>query len=288
MRARSAAAASHRKISLSPRWADVKNVVIVATHHKTGTVWMRSVFLRIAKKLGVPFLFIEQLSGTDPAALVAPSIIFDNHAAFHNCRWLLKRPDSRIIHLIRDPRDVIISGMAYHRTASEPWLLRPRQSFGGLTYQEKINSLPDDQARYIFEMHNSANKTIRAMKKWNYKRKNSFECRYEDLIKDTNMEIFTSALLCLGFEGEELDICRKIFKRNSLFGKAKPNKSHHIRSGDPRQWMHTFNPLLAKEFVAQFGDVLIELGYEPDNAWVDAVPPTSEDGHALARQELGV
>jgi hypothetical protein len=43
--------------------------------------------------------------------------------------------------VIRDPRDVIVSGANYHCKADEPWLHIPEKRFGGLTYHQKINSL---------------------------------------------------------------------------------------------------------------------------------------------------
>jgi hypothetical protein len=178
--------------------------------------------------------------------------------------------------------------MHYHRTADEPWLHKPWRSFDGLTYQEKINSLEDDQARYIFEMRYSARKAIRAMRKWNYKRANTFECRYEHLITDFEAEIFTEVLRHLGFEDHELESGRHIFGANSLFGKKGKNGGAHVRSGEGQQWKRTFNSELASEFIEQFGKVLIDLGYEPDNSWVDELRPAAQDReHSDARGHGG-
>ncbi len=272
---------------------DVKQVAVIATHHKTGTVWMRSVFQRIAKNLKLKFSFVEELQGTKPEALTVPSIILADHSAFPNCRWLLKHPESRLFHLIRDPRDIVVSAMHYHRTAAEPWLHKPWRSLGGMTYQDKINSLQDDQARYVFEMRNIAKQTIKAMRKWNYKRANSFECRYENLIDDREMTIFTEALLHLGFERHELEMCCNVFRKKSLFGLRKESSNGHVRSGAAQQWKKVFNSELANEFVAQFRNVLVDLGYERDNSWVDDFTPSSEESgpanlHSLGDQALKV
>jgi hypothetical protein len=267
--------------------SSVKNVAVIATHHKTGTVWMRSVFQRIAKSLKLKFVYVKELEGRGKDALIVPSIILADHSAFPNCRWILKHPETRIFHLIRDPRDVVVSAMHYHRTADEPWLHKPWRSFDGLTYQEKTNSLQDDHARYIFEMRYSARKTIRAMRKWNYKRTNSFEGRYEDLIADFEAETFTKILRHLGFDDHELESGRQIFQANSLFGMNAKDRRPHIRSGEGQQWKSTFNPDLANEFIAQFGRVLIDLGYEPDNTWIGELRPApnenaSSDMHGVA------
>lgn len=57
----------------------------------------------------------------------------------------------RGLHLIRDPRDVILSGMHYHLRAPEKWLHDPEPDYGGLSYQEKLNSL-DGDGRLFLEM----------------------------------------------------------------------------------------------------------------------------------------
>lgn len=265
----------------------MKHVAVIATHHKTGTVWMRTVFQRIAKKIGIKFLFVQELAGTGPAALDVPSIVLADHSVFPNCRWMLKHPQTRILHLIRDPRDVVVSAMHYHRTAIEPWLHKPWRSFGGMTYQEKINSLEDDQARYIFEMQNSARQVIRAMRKWNYKRKNAIECKYEDLIADYEAKKFTEVLRNLGFEDHELKICRKVFLAKSLFGKNKKNGHQHIRSGEGQQWKSAFNAELAEQFIARFDDVLVDLGYEADNAWIGKLRSSLEEDVLSVSRQVG-
>jgi hypothetical protein len=162
---------------------------------------------------------------------------------------MLKHPQVRILHLIRDPRDVVVSAMHYHRTATEPWLHKPWRSFGGMTYQEKINSLENDQARYIFEMQNSARQVIRAMRKWNYKRKNTIECRYENLITDYEAKTFTEILRHLGFEDHELKTGRKVFLAKSLFGNSKKNGHQHIRSGEGQQWKRACWLILAMRLI---------------------------------------
>jgi hypothetical protein len=240
---------------------------IIATHHKTGTVWMGTIFRKIAKVLNLKLMVVQRSVGLAQEALVLPSVVINQHSDFVKSRWMPEHPQCRIFHLIRDPRDIILSAMRHHLTAKEAWLHKPMRSFGGLTYQEKINSLPDDQSRYMFEMQNSAKRAIRDIRKWNYAMPNSIECRYEDLIGDVEMTRFTEVLLHLGIEDHELYVCRDIIRNNSLFGKVAKKRQAHIHSGHAQQWKGSFNASLAAEFIERFGDVLIELGYEKDNSW---------------------
>jgi hypothetical protein len=248
----------------------LKHYVVVATHHKTGSVWMRTVFRSIGRSLGLPFVSLNKSRSKKSGHSPAPAILFNDHSNFSNCPWALGDPRSRILHIIRDPRDVIISAMRYHLSAKESWLHEPRKAFRGMSYQQTLNSLPDDRSRYAFEMERSAMRVIRDMQNWDYTRPNCFECKYEELIADTSMDLVTSILIHLGFELKDLKTCRQIFWDNSLFGGLRGSRSPHIRSGELRQWESVFDESLAISFTARFPDALIRLGYEPDNSWAAA------------------
>jgi hypothetical protein len=245
----------------------VNSYALVATHHKTGSVWMRTVFSSIARALEIPFVNLSRKPYRGDR-FPSSAVVFDDHSKFTGCPWLLGDPRSRILHVIRDPRDVIISAMNYHRSAKENWLHSPRKVFDGLSYQQKINSLPDDFARYLFEMNKSSKQVIRDMQNWNYNRENGFECKYETLVADRGMELVTQALVHLGFDDKETEVSRSIFWDNSLFGALRDSRSDHIRSGEMRQWPAVFDRRLAEAFTKRFPRVLEDLGYEADDSWI--------------------
>lgn len=255
---------------------------IVVTHHKTGSTWTTMTFRSIGRALHIPLIDIAddevRHSTSMPSTIVPPVIVLDR-----NCRLvtgemgldkfasLLVNPDHRLFHMIRDPRDIVVSSVRYHRTSGEKWLRDPRKKYGGLSYQQKLNGFGDDTSRYQFEMDSSSRKVIEAMGKWNYDLPNCFECKYENLLLDTEMTLFSDISLHLGFTEPELEECRKWFWQRSLFGgiAAKKEKMPHIRSGKSSQWRTAFSYQIAREFVNRFGDVLVRLGYEPDNSWVE-------------------
>ena len=259
---------------------------LVATHHKTGSVWMRTVFRAIARNLSVPYVSLSNPRPGAPDQPPFPAIVFSDHSDFSKWPYPLEDERCRIFHLIRDPRDVLISAMHYHRTAKEKWLLKPRDSFQGMSYQEKINSLPDDRSRYLFEMERSAGRVIRDMLNWNYNRPNCFECKYEEIVGDREMRIVTNILRHFGLEGGELETSLRAFWDNSLFGALQGGQSVHIRSGERRQWPSVFDDVLQEEFLSRFPDALVRLGYEKDNSWHGSAPyavETADDGaNALA------
>jgi hypothetical protein len=261
----------------------MNNCVIVATHHKTGSVWMASTFKKICAALNIRFIHMKR-ERTRRASAKPPVVFFDGHSAFvRRARWMLDLPELRIFHLIRDPRDVVISAMNYHLVSDEPWLHKPQDRYHGKTYHQMINGLPDDRQRYLFEMENSASRVINDMRTWNYENPSSFECKYEDLIGDTEMLLFGQAADHLGFSPEEVVECRRRFWQASIFGGKSPRKESikHVRSGRAGQWSKVFDRDLANAFVAKFGDVLVTLGYEPDNSWTEALPSNRSNDHGL-------
>ena len=264
---------------------------IIATHHKTGSVWMNTTFREICARTGLPFVTIGPDSRIDPDHCAPPVVVSDIHSKFRRCRWILKDDSARIFHLIRDPRDVVISGMHYHRTSREKWLFVSRDKFGGTAYQAKLNSLPTELHRLVFEMDHAGGNTIRRMAQWDYRQSNSFECKYEDLIRDVEGTLFVRVAAHLGFAGEEIELCRRTFWDLAIFGGRAGGKRQdpHIRSGEGGQWRSVFDRATGEEFLARFGDVLVRLGYEQDNAWLDRLPrtvPRRHHGRDAAAQSI--
>lgn len=261
---------------------------VVVTHHKTGTIWMQTTFRQIAAKLGIRFVRVHSDDIVPAAELVPPMIFFERSGKFEEYPELSGDPRVKILHVIRDPRDIVISGMHYHRKAREGWLHEPSDRFGGQTYQAQINGLATDRARYVFEMDNRAATAIRTMLRWyDSAHGNCLECKYEDLIQDVDMVLFTRVAQHLGFSEDEARACRNAFWNNSLFGGMKERKDadEHIRSGEAGQWIDVFDKRLAREFARRFNRALVALGYETDKSWIDRLPRASPE--LDARQNAG-
>lgn len=247
----------------------MKSNVVVATHHKTGTVWMATVFKAIAKGLKATYVDFWSHYGVLDQRLAPPFILFNHDSLFLQHEDVLSRSDVRVLHLIRDPRDVLISGMHYHGTATEDWLHAPEPGSGGTTYQQRLNALATPHERYLFELDNASGATLEAMLDWHYERPNCIEVRYEDLRVDESLETWSRILSFLGFEEGEQALCRDAFWNHSLFGRLARANRVHIRSGDVAQWKTEFTPELAQAFLDRFPEVLQVTGYETDDSWVE-------------------
>ncbi len=251
-------------------------LLCVGTHHKTGTIWMRRVFRAIARELGIFSMFVHRSTPLSRIPQQGRALLFNWSSKFPPD--LLKQGTTRVLHMIRDPRDVLISGMKYHQIApvgGEEFLHSPREDLNGMTYQEHLISLPDDAARLQFEMGHKHRETISQMRDWDYQRPGNIELRYEDLIKDETCGLFENALRCFGFTEAEIAKGRQIFWNNSLFGGLKAPNSRdtrvnlHVRAGHAAQWKTALPRAVAQIYQRDYGDDLIALGYEKNKNWLN-------------------
>lgn len=216
----------------------------IGTHHKTGTVWMRRVVHKIREDQGVPLMPCYRAKAIDKAAETGPQMIVNWSSNFPH--RLMKMDHARFIHIIRDPRDVLLSGMRYHRVAPlkvEKFLTETRDEWGGLSYQDHLNALPDDVARLMFEMENKHDHTLQEMLDWPYGHPHAVEVKYEDLIEDTDCALFRKTLTGFNIEGLDIDRAVQSYWDLSLFGGlAKKDDREdrvalHVNSGAKAQWV---------------------------------------------------
>lgn len=241
--------------------------IVVCTHHKTGTVWMHLLFRDLAEKdprykflnlhLGRPEI-VESAEEPTP-------IFFEPRGKYSLATSIVE--DFVGLHVIRDPRDVIISGAHYHQKSSEAWLHVPDDEFGGRTYQEMINSLPQgDKLR--FEMERKGGATVRDMVEWNYDDERFLNVKYEDLVTDIDLSLFRRVFHFLQFDRLTTRLALRRTKLISIqFSDRARNR--HVRSGKPRQWETEFTRQDGERFVGRFESALLKLGYETDNSWVE-------------------
>ncbi len=191
-------------------------------------------------------------------------VLYDN-----NSLTIFDRENYVGSHMIRDPRDIIVSGYFYHLWTQEAWVHVVRPEWG-MTYQEKINSMSKDEGM-MFEMKNMGAVTIERMRVWNYNNPKMLEIRYEDLILNPD-EIFARLFHHWGVVPEWMDQCMEVSRRHHMTAKTgrklgEVDPKSHMRSGEPGQWRLHFTEEHKEYFKEKFGETLIALGYEKNNDW---------------------
>lgn len=264
----------------------------VATHHKTGTVWMHNLFRAIASRLAVPCLapvpspdprFVLKLSGPHMAsnAVLESTIQQASSGAFVLDRYRsftevpARIPGTRGIHLIRDPRDVLISATFYHLRSSEPWLHVAQPDFDGMTYQQALRSLPTLRDCLLFELKYHTGFVIDEMTTFP-PLANVSTVYYESLMGEDSLSVFEHLFAHLGFPRSARKVALGCAERESIQLNPTRRRSAHIRSGATRQWRMHFDRALGEAFAEDFGAALVSLGYEPDESWLDSLPQASE------------
>lgn len=238
--------------------------ILVVTHHKTGTVWMCSIFEALSADLG---LRSARGAPRDAASAEVDVFLVDrgdwdpNEPIAIRSSTLQARtlPPGRGVHLVRDPRDVIVSGCKYHQSSDERWLHIARPELEGRTYSQAINALDTDEEKLLFELEHFGATTVAQMLEWDSADPRFLEFRYEDLVADVELRVFHDMFTFLGFRGRALAIALAHAWKHSLFGARHPGG--HVRSGSTRQFEEHFTAAVHAAFNSRFPDAVSRLGY---------------------------
>ncbi len=251
----------------------------IVTHHKGGTVWIKRVIRALSTEIGVPWTGIWSDKRKDHIPSQGRAFLCNWSGWLPKSLW--QSGEFASLHVVRDPRDILLSGCAYHQTAGpkgERFLHEPRADLAGRTYQEHLLALRDPNEQLMFEMENKHAVTMAEMRAWPWGNAHNVELRYEDLMQDRDGLRFGDALTRLGLAPNEVLAGIRAFIDNSLFGGLARQEDRqgrlatHIRSGGKLQrWRDELPAEVGRAYARRFGGDLIALGYETDDSWVDTL-----------------
>ena len=263
--------------------------IYICCHHKVGTKLMRKVFKNICAEFGWR---IGTSGGKSPTRPDGFDVILFNHSQVDLAS--VEHPFVAV-HILRDPRDVIVSGYLYHKRCSEPWCINttfdythpikypivPRSqehrseawkvnyldSLGGLSYQENLRRLSQDDG-LLFEMERYGRWTTEEMLRWKGSPNVALEVRFEDIMQDfegTFKDIFTY----IGLSSKQVESSVVIASAEDInrMSDKEIELNKHISSRNTSKWMGYFTQEHKDAFVLQFGDALQRLGYETTSEW---------------------
>jgi hypothetical protein len=232
-------------------------LIVHCSHHKVGTVWFNRILGAVAKNYGMHFEFVAREL---PAATT--DVFHFSNSRFD--RAVLGGRPFRGTHIVRDPRDIAVSGYHYHLRTDEPWTRKPRDEWGGKSYQEHLQSLsPHDGL--LAEITRCARAEWRTMGAWDYEQPEFLEVRYEDLLSDESTSL-EKMFRHYGFRNKDCLTSVRIAHEFSL-DTMRSRKDAHVRSGHPGEWRKAFEGEHIARFKELTGDLIVKLGYENTPDW---------------------
>jgi hypothetical protein len=257
--------------------------ILVFTYHKTGTVLfeqvMRAVAARFGLTMAVRFGWVEKLDPSKDIVLLGHSLVGRDFAA---------RP-FRAIRLVRDPRDIWVSGYLYHRRCREEWctnaefdasvpITYPRVDYsfehypenwkgdylawlGGKSYQANLLER-DRESGLAFELAGYTGRTLDAMRGWTLATPDVLQVKLEDVISDFDGAL-GAILKHAGFSEDERAQAVELARPHDI-GRMSDEaiaESRHIHSRTISRWREFLSAAEIDEFEKRYADVIVDLGY---------------------------
>jgi hypothetical protein len=240
-------------------------------HHKCGTSWITKIVEDVCRAARLKFVshHYETFFDGDILALrVREPFDFWNYInADVN---FTREVDLRAFHVVRDPRDVIVSAYFSHLYShSDAGWARLRH------YRPYLRSLSKHDG-LLAEMEFNA-LFIAHMLMWDYSRPNILEVHFEDLAA-AEEEGFEKIFRFLDLVPRSVSVeqMRAIVARHSFIqlSGGRPagveDAASHYRKGVVGDWRNHFEPAHVEYFKKLYNPVLLKLGYESYEDWDEA------------------
>ena len=271
-------------------------------HHKTGSQWFWAVISAACRDLNIKLLYYALDGDHESKSKDGLDFVCDVNAELWRYENSMPR---RSIHVVRDPRDMIVSGYYSHLNS------HPTDRWPELDgYRQELQNL--DLSDGLIREISFSSQFIKPIQDWNYNQEGVLELKFES-VTTQQFECWFQIFQHLGlFEDERLvgsdeairnlkvvmnQCSRKVFNRsicsatkvdpltlmNAVYindfkfksqgrGKGIVDNSSHYRKGTSGDWKSHFNRRHGELFLEQYGDLLIRLSYEENSDWVHKLP----------------
>lgn len=176
--------------------ANSRKPIVHASYHKMGSMWVAKVLQAVSKTYGLSFRQVNEAQELDPNCDISAV----NHSDIIQGLEL----DIRGSHMVRDLRDVVVSGYFYHLWTDEAWAHVPNARFNGVGYQEHLRSLDQDHGLLAEIQFLSRYAHSRKIWEWDFTDSGYLEIKYEDLFADQENG-FRRLFTHYGFTPEAVD-----------------------------------------------------------------------------------
>jgi Sulfotransferase domain len=230
----------HNKLNLAPRTNDTgdlflaPNQLVVLSHHKCGTVWLRSILSDISALNDLKFMTTHH--GKHDLFATGQVSIFTNSRYDH----LPQDPSFRAQHVIRNPLSIIVSAyhshLRTHPVEGWPELEVQRQKLRSCSIEAGLAltvSFLEDSAFYA---HGTIG-PLTSLREWNWNDARLETVRFEDLNQNAGLMVQRMFEKYQLFDLQYLNFDQYSFKQISKgreIGETDDNS--HYRSGRPDAW----------------------------------------------------
>lgn len=233
------------------------------SHHKCATKWTIRVLFQVARRLG-----IEASHWGPDGAVSRRDLVVHDLVMLHDYRsgmidWDLAR--GRGFHVIRDPRDLLVSMYYSHRHSHETDGGGPLATIAG--ERRALSGLGEVEGLIWVMDHSSFwSSAIREMTEWDYGREDFHETTFERLTTDPGGE-FGRVFDFLGLDvpGEVLDRVLEIHSFEAMKrrwrGENPDAPINHYRRGKPGDWREHLVGEARDVFEERYGRTVERLGY---------------------------
>ncbi|MDB5398325.1 MAG: hypothetical protein JWQ55_343 [Rhodopila sp.] len=258
--------------------------LLIFSYHKTGTTLFWHVMTKVSQRLGLTLVnhygLVDQLD-------LEPDVILLPHSLL---RAPLDRP-YRAIRLIRDPRDIWVSGYLYHLHSDEKWCtntdLDPSPPIGWPKVDHSVEHWPDDWKRdYLeqlngqsyqqnlldlslmegleFELEGYTGWTFATMREWTLNGADALDVKLEDVMVD-----FDGAMRRIfdhfGFSPDQIEAALEVARSEDVgrMDDAAIADRPQINSRTISKWREVLSPEQIARFEERYGDLIRAFGYEP-------------------------
>ena len=228
------------------------------THHKIMTVYFLNVFNAFAKRYG---LSAGSSMATEQEKAHSDLLVEWQHDAYP------PRDDHPAggSHIIRHPKDLLVSAYYYHLRTHESWCHEIPSPYDCVpqdqSYQQALQALDLEQG-LLFELWGSTGRTLRHFAQWRYDRPNIMELRYEEVLGNES-STFAALFAWYGFDQEAARTAGELAAARSAarLGRDTSLGQHRRPGSHVGQWREVL-PASVNEYMDHtYGQLLLRLGY---------------------------
>lgn len=260
--------AHHGSVAVGTTFSEAIPMYFVIGYPKSGTTWVTQL---VADYLMMPYPQHMLLPATFPAVI-------------HGHEAVERRLLGACVYTVRDPRDAVLS--YYWRSNKQ---LKGNESSGALlAYQRSLlkdpESLDDHEGnlpvfieRYLADSSGTKRTWSEHVRTYLDHKDSVPLVKYEDLLDDAIAEMSRALAMLTGEEINEERLGWAVQKydfANRRKVRTPGTDKGFLRAGRSGGWREWLTRESASIFQRECGRELIEIGYEADEAWVDACPQT--------------